>query len=131
MEDAMLEILSGFPDNVLAVAAHGRVTADDYRKVLEPAVAAKMVAHKPLRFFIHLGQDYDGFAPGALVQDARIGLSRWKDWGAIAVVTDSGNIHDVTGFFALFFHHPMRNFFDADYEKAKAWISADQVKKED
>jgi hypothetical protein len=127
----MLEILSGFPDNVLAVAAHGRVTADDYRKVMEPAVAAKMVIHKPLRFFMHLGQDWDGFEAGALFADARIGFSHWKAWGPIAVVTDSGNIHDVVGFFALFFPQPVRNFFDADYEKAKAWISADQVRKED
>lgn len=121
----MFEVLTGFPDNVLAVAAHGRLTADDYRNVLEPAVAAKMRQHKPLRFFIHLGQDYDGIAPGALVADVRIGFSHWKDWGPIAVVTDSGNIQDVVGFFALFFHHPVRNFFDADYQKAKDWISAD------
>jgi hypothetical protein len=31
VEDGMIEILSGFPSIVLAVRAHGRLTADDYR----------------------------------------------------------------------------------------------------
>lgn len=123
----MIEMLSGFPDNVLAVRAHGKLTADDYCKVLEPAVAGKMAAHKPLRFFFHLGVQYEGIAPGGVVEDARLGFSRWKDWGAIAIVTDAASVREIVGFFALFFHHPVQVFFDADYEKAKAWISAPDV----
>lgn len=123
----MIEILSGFPDNVLAVRGRGRLTAGDYTKVLEPAVEEKMRAHRPLRFFIHLGPDYNGIDTGAVVEDARLGFTRWKDWGAIAVVTDSAAVREVVGFFALFFHHPARLFFDADYEEAKAWICAQEV----
>ena len=126
----MIELLSGFPDNVLAVAAHGKLTAEDYRKTLEPAVAERMAAHKPLRFFFHLGADYGGIAPGAVVEDARLGFSRWKDWGAIAIVTDAASVREVVGFFALFFHRPVQVFFDADYEKAKAWISAPEGKQD-
>lgn len=118
----MIEFLSGFPDDVLAVAARGKLTAEDYAGVLEPAVTARMRRHKPLRFFIRLGEDYEGIAPGAVVEDARLGLSRWKDWGAIAVVTDAASVREVVGFFGLFFHHPVRVFFNADFDKAKAWI---------
>ncbi|HWA68914.1 MAG TPA: STAS/SEC14 domain-containing protein [Rhizomicrobium sp.] len=124
----MIEILTGFPDNVLAAAAHGKLTGDDYRKVLQPAVEEKMRGPKPVRFFYHLGLDYDGIDMGALVEDARTGLSHWKDWGAIAVVTDAASVRDMVGFFGLFFHHPVRVFFNADYDKAKAWISAVTVK---
>lgn len=119
----MIEILSGFPDDVLAAAAHGKLTAKDYTDILEPAATSRLARHKPLRFFYHLGKDYDGIAPGGVVEDARLGLSRWKDWGAIAIVTDAPSVREMAGFFGLFFHHPVRVFFDADYEKAKAWIS--------
>lgn len=119
----MVELLSGFPPGVLAASAHRKLTADDYCSVLEPAVQRMMAVHRPLRFFFHLGDDYDGIAPGAVVEDARLGLSRWKDWGAIAVVTDAASVREIVGFFALFFHHPVRVFFNADYDKAKAWIS--------
>lgn len=126
----MIELLSGFPDTVLAARAHGKLTARDYCEELEPAVAERMAAHKPLRFFLHLGVDYDGIAPGAVVEDARLGFSRWKDWGAIAIVTDSASVREVVGFFALFFHHPVRVFFDADYEKAKDWICTPDAKQD-
>ncbi|HYS44969.1 MAG TPA: STAS/SEC14 domain-containing protein [Rhizomicrobium sp.] len=59
---------------------------------------------------------------GAMVEDARMGIAHWRDWGRIAVVTDSGLLRDAIGFFALMFHHPFRLFFNADYGKAKAWI---------
>lgn len=127
----MIELLSGFPDNVLAARGHGRLTAHDYIEVLQPAVEARMAAHRPLRFFFHLGEDYEGIAPGAMVEDARTGLSHWKDWGAIAIVTDAASVREIVGFFALFFHHPVRVFFDADYDEAKAWISAPEVKAQD
>jgi hypothetical protein len=119
----MIELLQGFPSNVLAASAHGRLAADDYRSVLEPAAQEMMQSQKPLRFFFHLGEGYEGIAPGAVVEDARLGMSHWKEWGAIAIVTDAASVREVVGFFALFFHHPVRVFFNSDYEMAKTWIS--------
>jgi hypothetical protein len=45
------------------------------------------------------------------------------------VVTDSGLLRDVIGFFALLFHHPFRLFFNADYDKARARIEERQGEK--
>ena len=39
----MIEILSGFPDNILAVEGRGDVSAEDYRKVLIPAAVAEQI----------------------------------------------------------------------------------------
>ncbi|HYS44970.1 MAG TPA: STAS/SEC14 domain-containing protein [Rhizomicrobium sp.] len=49
----MFQILSGFPDDVLAVSATGKVTAEDYDQVLVPAVEARMGQHRPLKLFFH------------------------------------------------------------------------------
>jgi hypothetical protein len=38
----MITILSGFPDNVIAIACQGRVTRKDYDDVLAPAVTATL-----------------------------------------------------------------------------------------
>lgn len=127
----MIELLSGFPDNVLAARGRGRLTAQDYMTVLEPAAAEKLRRHKPLRFFYHLGADYDGISLGGMVEDARTGLAHWKDWGAIAIVTESASVREMAGFFGLFFHHPVRLFYEADYDQAKAWISAPVVSRQD
>lgn len=41
----MLEILNGFPDNVVVVSASGEVTREDDETVLTPAVDAAIARH--------------------------------------------------------------------------------------
>ena len=84
----MIELLSGFPDNVLAVAGRAEVTGEDYRDVLIPAAQAKMRKHAHLRFYCELGADFTGFSPGAMWEDAAFGFSHWGDFGRMAVITD-------------------------------------------
>lgn len=118
----MFQILTGFPEDVLAVSATGRITAEDYDTVLAPAVEAKMRAHRPLKAFFYLGPEFEGLKAGAMVEDLRLGLSHFRDWGRIAVVTDKAAMRDTVNLFAMFMRQPLKVFFNADYDKAKAWI---------
>jgi hypothetical protein len=124
----MFEILSGFPDDVLAVSAKGTITAEDYEKTMVPAVEARMKTHRPLKVFFHLGPDFEGMKMGAMVEDARLGFAHWRDWGRIAVVTDAAGIRDLAGLFRMFLRDPVKVYFNADYDKARAWISSDAAK---
>jgi hypothetical protein len=123
----MFQILSGFPDHVLAVEATGKITAKDYDTVMVPAVEAKMAIHRPLDVLFRLGPEFQGFEAGAMVEDARLGLSHLKDWGRIAVVTDAAGVRDMVNFFRLFLKRPVKVFFNADYEAAKAWIADERA----
>ena len=40
----MIRVLDGLPDNVLGVEASGKVTDDDYERVLVPAVRERLDA---------------------------------------------------------------------------------------
>jgi hypothetical protein len=60
----MIEIAPGIPDNVLAVTAHGTVTAEDYEKVLLPAVDEVLKRHKKIRFLFRTGNDFSSYTPG-------------------------------------------------------------------
>jgi hypothetical protein len=122
----MFQLLPGFPDDVLAIAATGKVTADDYEKTLAPAVEERMHRQGPLKLFFHFGPGFEGLEVGALVEDLRLSFAHWREWGRVAVVTDSGALRDAIGFFALTFRHPLQLFFNADYDKAKAWIEERQ-----
>jgi hypothetical protein len=44
----MLQILSGFPDNVIAVRASGKVLGEEYRSVLIPVDKEKRKTHEKL-----------------------------------------------------------------------------------
>jgi len=118
----MFQILSGFPDDVVAVSATGEVTAADYEQILAPAVEQKLARHRPLKLFFHFGPDFQGLQTGAFVEDLRLGIAHRHDWGRVAVVTDSGLLRDAVGFFGLMMRLPLRLFFNADYRKARDWI---------
>ncbi len=122
----MFTILNDFPDDVLAVSVTGKVTAKDYDAVLVPAVEAKLRAHQPLKVFFYLGPDYEGFQAGAMVEDLRLGIRHLKEWGRIAVVTDAAGIREMVNLFRMFLKRPLKVFFNADYDKAKAWICLDE-----
>jgi hypothetical protein len=54
----LIELLAGFPDDVLAVEGGGEITAEDYRSVLMPTALEKMKRHKHLRFFLLFGSGF-------------------------------------------------------------------------
>lgn len=125
----MIEVLSGFPDDVLAMAWRGEVTADDYKDVAKPAVKEKLKKNKnDLRMFAKFGPDFHGMSPGAALQDTKLGISNWDDFGRIAVVTDVGWMRTAIQFFAPFFHGPIRVFSTEDSERARVWLAQKEKK---
>ncbi len=118
----MIEVMSGFPGEVLAVKASGQISGDDYRKVLIPAALAQMKDHKYLRLYCEIVPG-SSVTPGAVWEDTKIGIGHWGDWGRMAVVSDIAWVQDAMRMFAPFFHHPVRTFTNADAAQARAWIS--------
>ena len=118
----MIEILPGYPDDVLAISGAGHVTADDYRNVLIPEAEARIARHGSVRILYYLGPIYQGFDPTAAWSDLKFGLSHWSKFGRIALVTDVGWIRNAARLFAPFFHHAFRVFGAAELDEASAWI---------
>ena len=47
----MFEIIEGLPDNVVGIVARGRVTAQDCREVLVPAMRQTCRRHQKIRLY--------------------------------------------------------------------------------
>lgn len=118
----MIEFLTGFQDDIIAIAAHGEVTEEDYRKALVPIVEEKLRRYQDVRLFIYLGPTFEGFTAGAMWQDTKLGISHWSHWGCIAVVTNVTWITQAVRLFAPLFRHAVRVFGNADYDLARDWI---------
>jgi hypothetical protein len=118
----MIEILAGFPDRVLAISATGRVTAEDYRDVLTPAVEARLARHPKLRLLYYLGPDFKRFTTTALWDDARLGFHHLRDFERIAVVTDTEWVRKLAATAARVLAVDARAFPDAALAAAEAWI---------
>jgi SpoIIAA-like len=119
----VITLLSDLPANVVGIEAVGDVSADDYRDVLEPAVAQALQQHDKLRLLYVLGEEFEGYSAGAAWQDTKLGIGHWGAWERIAVVTDRGWIQDGVKAFAWMLPGEVHVYPLAERDDAAAWVS--------
>ncbi|HHQ13931.1 MAG TPA: STAS/SEC14 domain-containing protein [Chromatiales bacterium] len=118
----MITFLDGFPDNVLAFSASGRVTGEDYSQILIPALEDKLSRHSRIRLLYELGPEFTRFTVTAFWDDAKLGMHHLHDFERVAVVTDIGWVrHMVKGLRPLA-DCELRLFSFDERDQAYAWI---------
>ena len=122
----MLKLMEGLPVNVLGVTAEGKITGEDYEKVLIPALEEKLKTNKQINMLYHLGSKFSDFDLNAMLDDAKMGMKHLSAWGKIALVSDHDMINTFAKFFGYMFSCEFRIFKNAELEEAKKWI----IKKE-
>ena len=118
----MIEVLQGYPDEVLAISCAGRITADDYRNVLVPEAEARIARYGCVRILYYLGPSYQTFSSSAVWSDVLFGLSNWSKFNRLALVTDVEWIRASARLFEPFFHRGLRIFEASELSAASAWI---------
>src|SRR6476646_2125166 len=87
----MIEALPGMPDGTIGFGASGRVTREEYRELLLPAMRAAAEAGD-VRMVFAVGPGFEKFELGALAQDTEtgvtVGLGHPHAWKRTALVTD-------------------------------------------
>lgn len=118
-----IEILPGYPADVVAIRANGHVSRADYEEVLIPAVTARLQAEGKVKLLYLIGEGFEGFSAGAVWDDAKLGLVHIGAIARVAVVADIDWIRMGTKMFAPLMPCPVHVFHLADMEAATAWIS--------
>jgi hypothetical protein len=120
----MIELITnGMRENVVALIAHGKVSHEDYQKVVIPAIEEKIRTHAKIRFLYHLGEHFTGFSAEAIWDDAKIGIEHLTAFEKIAVVTNIFWVKDAVSFLGVFLPCPVRIFPNEDLLAAVAWVN--------
>lgn len=123
----MIEFLQGFPEGVVAVAAKGRVTVEDYDKVLIPEVGKALGKHQKIRLYYELGEQFSGIDAGAAWKDLEIGVKHLSNWERMALVTNVEWIRLAVNAFRFLMPGKLRIFSTAEAEEARAWVGESQT----
>ena len=84
----MIELIEGLPDGVVGIEAVGKVTSEDYERVVAPAVEHALATQPKIRLLHVIGDRVEKHTVEALWEDTRLGLSNVRSIERIAVVTD-------------------------------------------
>jgi SpoIIAA-like len=89
-KNSMIEVLPNMPQGVTGIRVSGRLLGTDLRE-FKPAME-EMLSTAEIRIVEVIASDYEGFGPGGLVEDLKLGLGalvqRHSAFKRIAVVTD-------------------------------------------
>jgi len=118
----MIERIEGLPDHVLGYTASGKITAEDYKKVMGPDVEALLAKHPKVRLLYHLGSEFEGFDTVALLDDAKMGLKSLDAWEKIAVVTDVEWVGRTVKILGFAMPGEIKAFPEAELDAAKSWL---------
>src|SRR5215472_11378587 len=106
----MMEVLSGYPSDVVAVIWHDPSSPDDQRSDLKPQLRDEMAGKHDIRLLAKLVGDMKNTSRLAGLGDSLLGVGHWSDFGKIAIITDERWVRHMVQFFAPFVHGPVRVF---------------------
>ncbi|WP_299789108.1 STAS/SEC14 domain-containing protein [uncultured Shewanella sp.] len=118
----MLELLSGFDHDTVAIRASGVVTADDYDQHLLPVIEEKLKDHASIKLWYEFDERFEGISVGTLWDDAKLGLFHLTDFYRVAFITDSRMVSGMAHALAYMIPCPVRVFERSDLGLAVQWL---------
>ena len=117
----MITEIADLPDGVLGFEASGKLSAEDYRDVIIPALERAADAGE-VRWLVVV-KDFKGLSGGALWQDLKVGFEHFRSWKRIALVTDIEWMQHVTSLFGWMTPGQVRHFPTAEMYQSVSWVS--------
>ena len=121
----MIEVLPDMPAGVTGFRVSGRLGGDDLRD-LKPTLDEALKTGD-IRIVEVIASDYEGFGPGGLVEDLKLGfgavLQHHSAFKRIAVVTDKEWVRHTLHALAWMVPGEIALFGADEFERAKEWAA--------
>ena len=122
----MIEVLPDMPEGVTGIRVSGRLLGDDLR-AFKPAMEP-LLNKGEIRIVEVIASDYEGFGPGGLVEDLKLGFGalfqHHSAFKRIAVVTDKEWVAHSLHALAWLVPGDLALFGLDELERAKDWAAS-------
>ena len=109
------------PAGTIGLEATGKVTEEDYRDVLVPAVSAALEqGDVRLLYVLDKGSEYSA---GAMWADTKLWTTHLKAWTRVAVVSDADWLERSIKAFGWMMPGEIKVFESDDVDDAKEWLA--------
>src|SRR4029077_8139009 len=114
----MLELIEGLPGNIVGIAVSGRLTMQDCRDVLVPAMEKSLRRHDKIRLYYELNSRF----PGAAWDEIDLGLEHASCCERVAIVTDISWVRLTVKALRFLIPSEIRVFATVQADEGRAWI---------
>ena len=121
----MIKVIEDMPPGTIGLEAIGKVTDEDYERVLVPAVTAAL-ERKDVRLLYVLGDEFDSYSPGAVWADTKLWAGHLTSWQKVAIVSDADWLENAVKAFGWLMPGEVKVFDDDDLDDAKEWLARDE-----
>jgi SpoIIAA-like len=118
----MIRTIETMPPGTIGLEAVGKVTDDDYRDVLIPAVS-EALQRSDVRLMYVLGEDFDSYSPGAVWADAKLWVGNLNGFTKVALVSDADWLENSVKAFHWLMPGEVKVFETDDVDDAKKWLA--------
>jgi SpoIIAA-like len=118
----MIRRIEDMPAGTVGLEAVGTVTADDYERVLIPALSDAL-ERKNVRLLYLLGPQFESYSASAMWSDTKIGLRHLRSWKKVAIVSDEEWLEKAVKALGWMMPGKIKAFEVDEFDEAKAWVS--------
>lgn len=119
----MIEIVEQ-DGNIVCVQAKGKLTHADYQQVLIPRLEQVIKEHGKARILFAMGEEFHGWEPAAMWDDAKFGMQHRTHFEKCAVVGGPKWIEWATKIATVIVSCECKTFAVNQLTEAKTWIKA-------
>jgi hypothetical protein len=117
---AVIELIGDLPRHVVGISVRGRVTSEECREILMPAIAKSLRWRDKIRLYYELGSRF----PGSGWDDLDLGFENAARCERIAIVTDIAWVRLTVKAIRFLIPGEIRVFSTIEADDARAWITA-------
>ncbi|EEX10362.1 conserved hypothetical protein [Ruegeria lacuscaerulensis ITI-1157] len=118
----MISVHKNSDGALVEIELTGEVTSNDYTNTLVPAIEAALQEHDQVRMLVIVGPEFKGYDLGAAWEDTKLGLSHWRGFDRIAVVTDKAWVKTSARLAAPLMPCPVQVFEMSQLDEARRWL---------
>ncbi len=119
----MLTALTDLPDGAFGFRASGRVSAEERRAVLAPALDKALRRGKKLRFMYVAGPEFNGYESGHIWDEAVFGSRHFGDFERLAFVSDQAAYRRAVATLEGLMPTALRVFRTREMNAARDWLA--------
>ncbi len=120
----MITRIPDLPENIVGLEASEQITSQDYETVVLPEIKKMADTNQKIRVLYQFDPSFSGFTFGAMWEDLKLGLSYFRKWEKIAVISDVLWLAIFTRMMGILMPCKVKVFDNKSVSAAKRWIKA-------